>query len=196
MDAQHTNTLHFASQTTGAALTIGPATTCSGLIGVCVGDESVFGSYSAPNGVNLAGTTFFYLRSILRTRNRDPRTLGYSSIIANVPITKPHNELERFNQSGFTFGINDVSIHYIIIEILDDALEPVTFHGGEWQVMLEFRVEKAPAYAGPTDYRALMANGLLLGSANIAAGQRVHAPSGGPRRAARADRESVLPPER
>ena len=111
-----------------------------------------------------------------------------------MPITKPHNELERFTQSGFTFGINDRSIHYIIIEVLDDALDPVIFHGGEWQVTLEFGVEEAPAYAGPTDYRALMANGSLLGSANIAAGERKDAPSGGPQRAARADRESILPP--
>jgi hypothetical protein len=192
--SENTNTLHFTSQTIGAALTIGPLTTCGDLIGVRPGDTSVLGSYTAPNGVNLAGTTSFYLRSNLRTRNRDPRTLGYSSIIANVPITKPHNGLERFTQSGFTFGINDRSIHYIIIEVLDDALDPVIFHGGEWQVTLEFGVEEAPAYAGPTDYRALMANGSLLGSANIAAGERKDAPSGGPQRAARADRESILPP--
>ena len=138
----------------------------------------------------------FYLRSILRTRNRDLRTLGYSSIIAKVPITKHHTGLERFNQSGFTFGLNDRSIHYIIIEILDDAVEPVTIHGGEWQVTLEFEVEEAPAYAGPTDYRALIGNGSLLGSANIAACQRADAPSGGPQRVAGADRESVLPPGR
>ena len=31
--SESTNTLHFASQTTGAALTIGPATTCGDLIG-------------------------------------------------------------------------------------------------------------------------------------------------------------------
>jgi hypothetical protein len=186
--SENTNTLHFTSQTLGAYLTIRPATTCGDLIGVRVGDESVLGSYTAPNGVNLASTASFYLRSNLRTRN-----LGYSSIIANVPITKPHNGLERFTQSGFTFGLNDRSIHYVIIEILDDALEPVTFHDGEWQVTLEFGVEKAPAYAGPTDYRAFMANGSLLGSANIAACQRADAPSGGPRRAAGADRESVLP---
>jgi hypothetical protein len=190
--SENTNTLHFTSQTLGAALSIGPATTCGDFIGVRVGDESVLGSYTAPNGVNLAGTTSYYLCSNLRTRNRDPRTLGYSSIIANVPITKPHSGLERFTRSGFTFGLNDRSIHYIIIEILDDALEPVTFHGGEWQVTLEFGVEEAPAYAGPTDYRALVANGSLLGSANIASGQRADAPSGGPQRAAGADRESIL----
>ncbi len=89
------------------------------------------GSYNSPGGVNLAGTTSFYLRSNLRTRNRDPRTMGYSAIITNVPITKPHNGLERFSQSGFMFDLRERSIHYIVIEILDDALEPVTFHGGQ-----------------------------------------------------------------
>ncbi len=114
-------------------------------------------SYNAPGGINLTGTTSFYLRSNLRTRNRDPRTMGYSSIIANIPITKPHNGLERFSQSGFMFGIRERSIHYIVIEILDDKLETVTFHGGEWQVTLEFAVEEAEGYAGSIDYRTLMA---------------------------------------
>jgi hypothetical protein len=193
--SENTNTLHFTSQTLGAALSIGPLTTCGDLIGVRVGDTSVLGSYTAPNGVNLAGTTSFYLRSNLRTRNRDPRTLGYSSIIANVPITKPHNGLERFSQSGFTFGLRERSIHYIVIEILDDALEPVTFHGGQWQVTLEFAVEEAEGYAGPIDYRALMAqnNGSLLGGPNIAAGERADAADGRPQRAAGADRESNNP---
>ena len=129
--SENTNTMHFTSQNLGAAMSIGPATTCGGLLGARPGDTSVLGSYTAPNGVNnLVGTTSFYRRSNMGTRNRDPRTLGYSSIIASVPITKWHNGLERFNQSGSTFGLNDRSIHYII-DILDDALEPVTFHGGE-----------------------------------------------------------------
>ena len=193
--SENTNTLRFSSETLGAALVIGPATTCGGLLGVRAGDTSVMGSYNAPGGVNLAGTTSFYIRSNLRTRNRDPRFLGYSSIIANVTITKPHNGLERFSQSGFTFGIRERSIHYIVIQILDDALEPVTFHGGQWQVTLEFAVEEAEGYAGPIDYRALMAqnNGSLLGSPNIAAGEWADATSGGHQRAASADRESNNP---
>jgi len=130
--SENTNTLHFTSRTFGAALSIGPATICGGLIGVRAGDTSVLGSYTAPVVVNFAGITSFYLRSNLRTRNRDHRNLGYSSILTNVPITKPRTGLERFNESGFTIGLNDRSIHYIIIEILDDALEPVAFHGEEW----------------------------------------------------------------
>jgi hypothetical protein len=194
--SENTNTLSLITQTISAGLEIGSLTTCGGLIGVRTGDTSVLGSYTAPGGVNLAGTTSFYLRSNLRTRNRDPRTLGYSSIIANVPITKPHNGLERFSQNGFTFGVRERSIHYIVIQILDDALEPVTFHGGDWQVTLEFAVEEAEAYAGPTDYRALMAaqNGSLLGSANAPAGERADASSGGPQRTVSTNRESNNPP--
>ena len=155
---------------------------------------SVLGSYSWPGGVNLVGTTS-YIRSNLRTRNRDPRTLGYSLIIANAPITKPHNGLERFSQTGFKFGLKERSINYILIEILDDAQEPVTFHGGVWQVTLEIAVEEAEAYAGPVDYRALMAqNGSLLGGADNQPGQRLDASGGGPQRAALPIRESGNPP--
>jgi hypothetical protein len=128
--SENTKTVHFTLQSIVAELWIGPDTTCCELIGARAGDTIVIGSYIAPGGVNLAGTTSFYLRPNLRTKNRDPRTFGYASIIGNVPITKPHNGLERLTQTGFTFGMNDRSIHCIIIEIHDDALEPVTFHGG------------------------------------------------------------------
>jgi hypothetical protein len=90
----NTNTLHFSTVNLSTALVIGPLTTYGDLIGVRARDTSVLGSCYAPGGVNLAGTTSFYIRSNLRTRNRDPRTLGYFSIIANVPITKPHNGLK------------------------------------------------------------------------------------------------------
>jgi len=176
--SENTNTLRFTSQSLGAELSIEPATTCGSLIGLHAEDTTVLGSYTAPDGVNLTGTTCFYLRFNLQTRNRDPSILGYSSIIANVPITKPHNGLELLTQSGFTFDLNDRSIHYIIIEILDDAQEPVNFCGGEWHVTLEFGVEEVLAYAGPTDYWVLMANGSLLGNANIATHQRSDAASG------------------
>jgi len=90
--SENTNTLQLKTESTSAALLIGPLTTCADLIGVRAGDMSVLGSCSAPDGLNLAGTTS-YIRSNLRTRNRDPRSLSYSSIIVNVPITKPHNGL-------------------------------------------------------------------------------------------------------
>ena len=120
--SKNTNTLHFSMANISAALEIGPLTTCGDLIGVRAGDTSVLGSYYAPGGVNLAGTTSFYIRSNLRTRTRDPRTLGYSCIIANISITKPHNGLERFTQAGYSFGFKERSINYNIVEVLDDAL--------------------------------------------------------------------------
>ena len=149
--------MNFTTPNISDSILIGLFTTCAELIGVHIGDTSVLGSYTAPDSVNLAGTTCFYIRSNLRTRNIDPRTLGFSSIIANIPITKPHNGLERFAQSGFSFGLRERSIYYIVIEVLDDDLQPVTFHGGGWQVTLEFAVEEAESYTGRVDYRSLMA---------------------------------------
>ncbi len=55
------NTLHFSTQDIDASISIGPLTTCAELIGVRIGDTSVLGSYYTPNGVNLAGTTCFYI---------------------------------------------------------------------------------------------------------------------------------------
>ena len=79
-----------------------------------------------------------------------------------------------YSRSGFSFGLRERSIPYIIIEVLDDALQLVTFHDGGWQVTLEFAIEEAESYAGPIDYRALMAaqDGLLFERENIAACQR------------------------
>ncbi len=105
--SENTNTLRFSSKNIGAELSVGPATTCGNKLGVRAGDTSVIRSYYAPGGENLAGTTSFYLRSNLWTMNRDPRTLGYSSIIANVPNTKLHNLLEGFFQLGFTLGLRE-----------------------------------------------------------------------------------------
>ena len=120
--SENTNTLHFTTTNINDSISIWPLTTCAELIGVRLGDTSVLGTYTAPNGVDLAGTTCFYIRSNLRMRNRDRRTLGFSWIIVNIPITKPHSGLERLSQFGFSFGPRERSIHYIIIEVLDDAL--------------------------------------------------------------------------
>ena len=58
----------------------------------------------------------------------------------------------------------------------------MTFHGGGWQVTLEFAVEEAKSYAGPVDYRALMAaqNGSFFGGEHIATGQHADATRGEP----------------
>ena len=77
----------------------------------------------------------------------------------------------------------DRAITYLIIEILDDQLQPVIFHGGNWQVTLEFRVVAARSYNAPIDYRALMANGSLDGATDLATDQRPDAAGDGPQRA-------------
>jgi hypothetical protein len=141
--SENTNTLRFSSESIGSALVIGPATTCGGLLGVRAGDTSVLGSYNAPGGVNLAGIISFYLRSNLRTRHRDPRFMGYSAIIANVPITKPHNGAGALLSVGLHVR-HPGALHPLrCYQILDDALEPVTFYNGQWQVTLDFAAEEA-----------------------------------------------------
>ena len=188
--SEQTNTVTISTQAIGNDFEIGSDTTCGELIGVRVADRSVLGTYKAHNGVNLSGTNSLYIRSNLRTRNRDPRSLGYSNIICNVPITKAHNGLERFSQTGYSFAIRDRTITYIILEILDDQLKPVIFHGGNWQVTLEFSVASAESYNAPIDYRALMANGSLDGATDPPADQRQNPAGGGPERAPRPDRGS------
>jgi len=111
------------------------------------------GTLTGHDGVNLAGTTSFFIKSNLRTRNRDPRSLGYSNILCNVPITKAHSGLERFSQSTDSFVIKDRVINYITIEILDDSLKRVKFHGGTWQVTLKFSVYPVESYNAPIRFR-------------------------------------------
>ncbi len=79
--------------------------------------------------------------------------------------------------------------------MLDDALQPVTLHGGGWQVTLEISIEEAESYSGPVDYRALMAaqNESLIGGANIAAGKWADMADGQFQRADGADREPNKP---
>ena len=54
------------------------------------------------------GTQSFFVRGNLRTRNRDPVTLGYSSILAKVPITRSHNGVEKY-QGSYSFSIQGSS---------------------------------------------------------------------------------------
>ena len=60
-----------------------------------VGDVSAGGVYRAPDGVTLAGTSSFYIKSDMRTLNRDPVSLGCSNIIAKIPITRSYNGVKK-----------------------------------------------------------------------------------------------------
>jgi hypothetical protein len=100
----------------------------------------------------------------MRTLNRDPVSLGYSNIIAKIPITRSYNGVEKYQQPGFSFVIRDRSVSYIIISVLDDDMRPVTFNGGAWSLTMEFAVVRVDPYSQPADYRSLSNNGGSLGS--------------------------------
>ncbi len=87
-------------------------------MGVRVGDVSADGVYRAPDDVNLAGTSSFYIKSNMRTINGDPFSLGYSNIIAKVPITRSYNGVEKYQLPSFSFAIRDRSVSYILIFVL------------------------------------------------------------------------------
>ena len=76
----------------GTNFSVGMGTTCSELLGARIVDVSADGVYRAPDGVNLAKTSSFYIKSNMRTLNRDPVGLGYSNIIAK---NTDHPELQR-----------------------------------------------------------------------------------------------------
>ena len=57
--SENTNTLNFTTPNINDSISIGPLTTSTELIGVRIGYPSVLGSYTAPDGANLAGTTCF-----------------------------------------------------------------------------------------------------------------------------------------
>ena len=160
------NTNKITIERPGTNFSVGIGTTCSDLLGVRVGDVSANGVYQAPDGVNLAGTSSFYIKSNMRTLNRDPVSLGYSNIIAKIPITRSYNGVEKYQQPGFFFAIRDRSVSYIIISVLDDDMRPVTFNGGSWSLTMEFAVVRADPYSQPADYRTLTSNnGGQVGSA-------------------------------
>jgi hypothetical protein len=160
------NTNKISIEHPGTNFSVGIATTCSELLGVRVGDVSADGVYQAPDGVNLAGTSSFYIKSNMRTLNRDPVSLGYSNIIAKIPITRSYNGVEKYQQPGFSFAIRDRSVSYIIISVLDDDMRPVYFNGGSWSLTMEFAIVRSDPYSQPADYRTLTTNnGGPIGSA-------------------------------
>jgi len=77
----------------GNNFNVGIGTTCSELLGVRVGDVSADGAYRAPDGVNLARTSSFYIKSDMRTLNLDPISMGYSNIMHCQ--NTDHPELQR-----------------------------------------------------------------------------------------------------
>jgi len=76
------NTNKVVIEHPGTNFSVGIGTTCSGFMGVRVVDVSADGVYPTLDGVNVAGTTSVYIKSNMRTPNRDPVSLGYSNILA------------------------------------------------------------------------------------------------------------------
>ena len=82
---EHVNALRLTNGT--SELVIGTGTTCYDLLGLRPGQSSTptptfVHEMIADMGVDLSGTSHFYFASNIRTRNRDPVTLGYSRILA------------------------------------------------------------------------------------------------------------------
>ena len=100
------NTIKIIIEHPGHSLIVGIGTTCSKLMGVRVGDVIADGMYRAFNGVNLAGTSSFYIKSNLRTQNRDSVSLGYNKIIVKISITRSCNGVKKYQQPGFFVALN------------------------------------------------------------------------------------------
>ena len=149
--SENTNLLELRSEDT--EFMVGEDTSCGKLLGLTPWQMSYGYRMTGATGVDLSGTSCFYVCSSLRTRNRDPVNLGYSRILAKVPVTKAHNGLERYEAPLTTFGIWDRHISHLAIDVLDEDMRPVTFHGGDWSITLEFDVGPTPDYGVPKDYR-------------------------------------------
>ena len=175
---QNRNTVSFTSDT--EELEVGHNTTCAKLLGIRAGEASEFGVYEGTRGVNLQGTSSFYIRSNLRTRNRDPLRRGYGNLLASVPITRAHNGIEVFTSRGYSFSIMDRSVHYIILQVLDDEQLRVSFHGGDWSVTLEFDVVDFKVYSEQRSFRDLISNGPIGGATNPEADKRKDKDNGRP----------------
>ena len=89
-----TNKLTFTSQLVN--MEIGPNTTCGELLGLDEGMSTVNGILES-RGINLRGTSAYYINSNLRTQNRNPVDRGFSNVILCViPITKAENAIETY----------------------------------------------------------------------------------------------------
>jgi len=164
---ENTNKLKLSTTQPITNLEIGVGTTCNELLGIVVGESSDNGVYEARNGINLAGTSHFYIRSNLRTQNRDSFRLGFSRLMAKILITRNFNGVEKYSQSGFYFVIQDRSIDYIVFSALDEDLILGEFHGGHWSITIEFSILCSQPFSRPEDYRSLISNGLIGGTKNV-----------------------------
>ena len=156
-----TNRLILETERSNPSVTVGPATTCTKLLGLVPG-QSGAGSLVGELGVNLSGTNSIFVRSNLATRNRDPVSRAVSNILAKVPVTRNFNEIE-FYSSRQQFTVSDRSLSLIVIYLTGDSQEQLDFHGSEYSLTLEFSIRKKEAFEHSLDYRisGLMNNELI-----------------------------------
>lgn len=185
------NTLSFRNEDGSApALSVdAEGTTCGPLLGLTptIYRTGPPQALEGLGGVDLAGTSHFYIASNLRTNNRDPLTLQASNILAKVPITRAPNGIEKYRPpDADVFRLADRAVHYITVAVLDDQLRPVDFNGGGWSVTMSFQVVEQRSVEPPVDYRTLI-HGPLGGAEDAPPDQRQDEHTGGPERAAVAD---------
>ena len=109
-----TNNLVFTSAT--SELEIGPETTCQILLGLRPGMSTSDGALFS-DGIDLRGTSSYYIDSNLRTRNRNPVDRGFGTLLATVPITRAQNGIEIFT-GDMSFPVADRIVNYIVIRIV------------------------------------------------------------------------------
>ena len=163
-----TNTLILNSPTDNLA--IGSTTTCSVLLGLKPGMSSSNGVLES-HGIDLRGTSAYYIESNLRTRNRNPVDRGAGSLLATIPITRAHNGVEIF-RDDVKFDINDRIVNYILIRIVDDDMKPVIFNGGSWSIILEFDITESRVFRLQRNFREMLSNGSIGSNKSIETDQR------------------------
>eukprot|EP00873_Tetraselmis_striata_P010651 jgi/Tetstr1/430915/TSEL_020671.t1 len=119
-----TNRINLSSPN-AAALTIEAGTTCTELLGLSIGDQSVAGVLAARRGVDLTRTSSIFIRSNLHTDNRDPVTRRTSDILAKIPLTSQFNELEHFSAQAWVDCKNKQLSYVLQIDTLVTATSDV-----------------------------------------------------------------------
>jgi len=171
-----TNNLVFTSAT--SELEIGPETTCQILLGLRPGMSTSDGALFS-DGIDLRGTSAYYIDSNLRTRNRNPVDRGFGTLLATVPITRAQNGIEIFT-GDMSFPVADRIVNYIVIRILDDDMRIVKFNGGSWSITLEVDVDENRVFKVPRNFRDMLEDGSIGLDQGPAPGERTDEDRGRP----------------
>lgn len=133
-----TNRINLSSPN-AAALTIEAGTTCTELLGLSIGDQSVAGVLAARRGVDLTRTSSIFIRSNLHTDNRDPVTRRTSDILAKIPLTSQFNELEHFSAQAWV-DCKNKQLSYVVIKLVDDSGRLLDLNGARFTLTIKSRL--------------------------------------------------------